>query len=150
MSTFANKDKCLSSHRTSSNFPGNDGQSDVLFKNDSNTDNNESESDSETDCSSKNSSWCDYSFSLSQAPHSTSISSNCSESSDSLNYSEVPGEEINVFMKSINMKSPVPESDTWGCETKKPLCNSCKVTHFRKVQTKVKHLHQIREASKRF
>ena len=146
MSTFANNDECLSSHHTSSNFPDNDGQSDVLSKNDSNTENHESESDSETDCSSENSSWCDYSFLLSLSPHSKSISLNCSELSNSWNYSEDLGEEIDVFMNSINRKSPVPESDTWGCETKKTLCNSCKVTHFKKVQTKVKCLHQIRRS----
>ena len=71
MSTFANYDEFLSSRHASSNFLGNDGQSNVLSKNDSDTDNHESESDNEIDCSSENSSWCDYSFSLSQAPHST-------------------------------------------------------------------------------
>ena len=33
MSTFANNNECLSSRRTSSNFLSNDGQSNVLSKN---------------------------------------------------------------------------------------------------------------------
>ena len=158
MSTFANSDKISSSHRTSNNYLDNDKQRDVFNDTDdvpsseqsdvpsmvseiaTDTDeisNSEDDSDdSDNDCSST-----DYSLSMDDAPHSTSISSNYSDSSNSLNLSEDSDEE---------MELPFDKRNFW-CDTldhgkRESLCTGCKLNRFIKVQTKLKCLRQLKRS----
>ena len=105
MPTFANTNKMSSSRCTSNNYY--DNQRDDLMDTDdvpsseqsdvvsmvseiaTDTDVTSSEDDSDHDSSST-----DYSLSMDDAPHSTSLSSNCSDSSDSSNSPEDSHEEM--------------------------------------------------------
>ena len=110
----------------------------------------ESETAANTDVTSspdesyQDSSSTDYSLSMDDAPHSTSLSSNCS---DSLNSPEDSHEEIQ------------PRFDQWNSQDHRDfrwdslegvrndsLCIECKVHRFIKVQRKVKCLRQLRRS----
>ena len=105
MSTFANTDKMSSSRRTSNNYY--DNQRDDLMDTDDLSSSEQSDVVSmvskiatDTDVTSSedgndhDSSSTDYSLSMDDAPHSMSLSSNCSDSSDSSNSLEDFDEEM--------------------------------------------------------
>ena len=92
--------------------------------------------DSDGDCSST-----DHSLSMDDAPHSMSISSNYSDSSDSLNFPEDSDKEMELSSDKQNVWC-----DTLDHGKRESLCTGCKLNHFIKVQTKLKHLHQLRRS----
>ena len=159
MSTFANTNKMSSNHRTSNNYY--DNQRDDLMDTDdvpsseqsdvvsmvseiaTDTDVTSSEDDSDHDSSST-----DYSLSMDDALHSTLLSSNCSDLSDSSNSPEDSHEEMQPR-----------NADQWNSQDhgyfqwdslehgqREPLCIECKLNRFIKVQTKVKCLRQLRRS----
>ena len=122
MSTFANTNKMSSSRRTSNNYY--DNQRDDLMDTDdlpsseqsdvasmvseiaTNTDVTSSEDDSDHDSSST-----DYSLSMDDALHSTSLSSNCSDSSDSSNSPEDSHEEMQP--RNADQRNSQDHEDFW-------------------------------------
>ena len=160
MSTFANTNKMSSSHRTSNNYY--DNQRDDLMDTDdlssseqsdvvsmvseiaTDTDVTSSEDDNDHDSSST-----DYSLSMDDAPHSTSLSSNCSDSSDSSNSLEDFHEEMQQPRNADQRNSQDHEDFRWDSlerGQRETLCIECKFNHFIKVKTKVKHLRQLRRS----
>ena len=107
------------------------------------TDVTSSEDDSDHDSSST-----DYSLSMDDAPHSTSLISNCSDSSDSSNSPEDPHEEMQP--RNADQWNSQDHGDFWWDSLehgqREPLCIECKLNRFIKVQTKVKCLHQLRRS----
>ena len=158
MSTFANTNKMSSSCCTSNNYY--DNQRDDLMDTDdvpsseqsdvvsmvseiaTDTDVASSEDDSDHDSSST-----DYSLSMDDAPHSTSLSSNCSDSSDSSNSPEDSHEEMQP--RNADQRNSQDHGDfRWDSleHLREPLCIECKLNRFIKVQTKVKRLCQLRRS----
>ena len=110
------------------------------------TDVTSSEDDSDHDSSST-----DYSLSMDDALHSTSLSSNCSDSSDSSNSLEDSHEEMQPRNADQHHQwNSQDHGDFWWDSLERgqrePLCIECKLNRFIKVQTKVKHLHQLRRS----
>ena len=149
-----------SSHRTSNNYY--DNQRDDLMDTDdlpssvqsnvvpmvseiaTDTDITSSKDDSNHDSSST-----DYSLSMDDAPHSTSLSSNCSDSSDSSNSPEDSHDE-ELQPGNADQRNSQDHEDFWWdsleCGQRETLCIECKFNRFIKVQTKVKHLRQLRRS----
>ena len=159
MSTFANTNKMSSSHRTSNNYYDNQRddlmdiddlssseQSDVVSMVSeiaTDTDVTSSEDDNDHDSSST-----DYSLSMDDAPHSMSLSSNCSDSSDSSNSLEDFHEEMQP-RNADQRNSQDHEDFQWDsleCGQRETLCIECKFNRFIKVKTKVKCLRQLRRS----
>ena len=94
------------------------------------------------------SSSTDYSLSMDDAPHSTSLSSNCSDSSDSSNSLEDSHEKMQP--RNADQPNSQDHEDFWWDSLERgqreTLCIECKFNHFIKVQTKVKHLRQLRRS----
>ena len=159
MSTFANTNKMSFSRHTSNNYC--DNQRDDLMDTDdlpsseqsdvgsmvleiaTDTDVTSSEDDSDHDSSST-----DYSLLMDDAPHSTSLSSNCSDSSDSSNSPEDSHEEMQP--RNADQRNSQDHEDfrldSLECGQREPLCIECKLNCFIKVQTKVKCLRQLRRS----
>ena len=108
------------------------------------TDVTSSEDDSNHDSSST-----DYSLAMDDTPHSTSLSSNCLDSSDSSN-SEDSLEEMQPNADQCQQQNSQDHGDfRWDSlehGQRKPLCIECKLNRFIKVQTKVKCLRQLRRS----
>ena len=156
MSTFANTNKMSSSPCTSNNYY--DNQRDDLMDTDdlpsseqsdvvsmvleiaTDTDVTGSEDDSDHDSSST-----DYSLSMDDAPYSTSLSSNCSDSSNSPEDSHEEMQPRNADQWNGQDHTDF-QWDSLERGQKEPLCIECKLNRFIKVQTKVKHLHQLRRS----
>ena len=159
MSTFANTNKISSSCCTSNNYY--DNQRDDLMDTDdlssseqsdvvsmvseiaTDTDVTNSEDDNDHDSSSTN-----YSLSMDDAPHSTSLSSNCSDSSNSSNSLGDSYEEMQP-RNAEQRNSQDHEDFRWDSlerGQRETLCIECKFNRFIKVQTKVKHLRQLRRS----
>ena len=154
MSTFANTNKMSSSHRTSNNYY--DNQRDDLIDTDdlssseqsdvvsmvseiaTDTDVTSSEDDNDHDSSST-----DYSLSMDDAPHSMSLSSNCSDSSDSSN-------SLEDFHEEMQQPRNADQRNFWWDSLehgqRETLCIECKFNCFIKVKTKVKRLRQLRRS----
>ena len=157
MSTFANTNKMSSSRCTSNNYY--DNQRDDLMDTDdvpsseqsdvvsmvseipTKTDVTSSEDDSNHDSSST-----DYSLSMDDALHSTSLSSNCSDLSEEDSHEEMQPRNANQRQQWNSQD----HGDFWWnsleCGQREPLCIECKLNHFIKVQTKVKRLRQLRRS----
>ena len=159
MSTFANTNKMSSSRRTSNNYCDNQRndlmdtdnlpsseQSDVasmVSEIATDTDVTSSEDDRDHDFSST-----DYSLSMDDVLHNTSLSSNCSDSSNSSNSPEDSHEEMQP-RNADKWNSQDHEDfrlDSLEHGQREPLCIECKLNRFTKVQTKVKHLRQLRRS----
>ena len=159
MSTFANTNKMSSSRRTSNNYY--DNQRDDLMDTDdlssseqsdvvsmvseiaTDTDVTSSEDDNDHDSSST-----DYSLSMDDALHSTSLSSNCSDSSDSSNSLEDFHEEMQP-RNADKWNNQDHEDFRWDSlerGQRETLCIECKFNCFIKVKTKVKRLRQLRRS----
>ena len=159
MSTFANTNKMSSSRHTSNNYY--DNQRDDLMDTDDLSSSEQSdvvsmvsEIATDTDVTSSkddndhDSSSTDYSLSMDDAPHSTSLSSNCSDSSDSSNSLEDFHEEMqprNVHQRNSQDHEDF-QWDSLECGQRETLCIECKFNRFIKVKTKVKHLRQLRRS----
>ena len=94
------------------------------------------------------SSSTDYSLSMDDALHSTSLSSNCSDSSNSSNSLEDSHEEMQPRIAD-QRNSQDHEDFRWDSlerGQRETLCIECKFNGFIKVQTKVKHLCQLRRS----
>ena len=159
MSTFANTNKMSSSRHTSNNYY--DNQRDDLMDTDdlssseqsdvvsmvseivTDTDVTSSEDDNDHDSTST-----DYSLSMDDAPHSTSLSSNCSDSSDSSNSLEDFHEEMQPRNadKRNNQDHEDFQWDSLEHGQRETLCIECKFNRFIKVKTKVKRLRQLRRS----
>ena len=107
------------------------------------TDVTSSEDDNDHDSSST-----DYSLSMDDAPHSTSLSSNCSDSSDSSNPLQDSHEEM-LPRNADQLNSQDHEDYRWDsleCGQRETLCIECKFNRLIKVQTEVKCLCQLRRS----
>ena len=108
------------------------------------TDVTSSEDDSDHDSSST-----DYSLLMDDAPHSMSLSSNCSDSSNSLNSPEDSHEEMQP--RNADQRNSQDHGHFWWDSLehgqREPLCIECKLNRFLKVQTKVKRLCQLRRST---
>ena len=107
------------------------------------TDVTSSEDDNDHDSSST-----DYSLLMDDAPHNTSLSSNCSDSSDSSNSLEDFHEEMQP-RNADQRNSQDHEDFQWDSlerGQRETLCIECKFNHFIKVKTKVKRLRQLRRS----
>ena len=158
MSTFANINKMPSIRRTSNNYY--DDQIDDLSDTEDGTSfeqsdgvSTESESAADTDVTSSEDESCqdssstDYSLSMDDAPHSTSLSSNCSDSNDSSNSPEDSHEEIQPRFDQRNSQDHRDfRWDSLEGARNNSLCIGCKVHRFIKVQRKVKRLRQLRRS----
>ena len=158
MSTFANINKMPSICRTSNNYY--DDQIDDLSDTEDGTSfeqsdgvSTESESAADTDVTSSEDESCqdsnstDYSLSMDDAPHSTSLSSNCSDSNDSSNSPEDSHEEIEPRFDQRNSKDHRDfRWDSLEGARNDSLCIGCKVHRFIKVQRKVKRLRPLRRS----
>ena len=160
MSTFANTSKMSSSCRTSNNYY--DNQRDDLMDTDDLSSSEQSdvvsmvsEIATDTDVTSSkddnnhDSSSTDYSLSMDDAPHSMSLSSNCSDSSNSSNSLEDFHEEMQQPRNADQRNSQDHEDFWWDSlerGQRETLCIECKFNHFIKVKTKVKRLRQLRRS----
>ena len=109
-----------------------------------NTDVTSSEDDNDHDSSST-----DYSLSMDDAPHSMSLSSNCSDSSDSSNSLEDFHEEMQQPRNADQRNSQDHKDFRWDSlehGQRETLCIECKFNRFIKVKTKVKCLRQLRRS----
>ena len=107
------------------------------------TDVTSSKDDNDHDSSSTN-----YSLSMDDALHSMSLSSNCSDSSDSSNSLKDSHEEMQP-RNADQRNSQDHEDFRWDSlehGQRETLCIECKFNRFIKVHTKVKRLHQLRRS----